>query len=132
MAGKKRLHCLVACLAVSLSGCGTVATPSQPEARTYLSAEELKALLSQTRTVRITVGNTRALGIYSQNGNAQLDWGTGSTRGNWRLEGDKFCSKYQGLRRGYEECYRFSKVSADTYRVFNLEGTGSSTWVIEK
>src|SRR5215470_7053182 len=84
-------------------------TPPEPSV-VHLTHDELKALLAATRTVRIATQGAKVIGIYSPDGVARVDWGSGGATGTWRLQGNKFCSKYPGVRRGYETCYLLEKT----------------------
>jgi hypothetical protein len=55
--------------------------------------------------------------------------------GGW--QDNKFCSKYPGIRRGYETCYVFQKTGENSYSLFYADGGPedgklSGTWAVEK
>src|SRR5688572_27047773 len=91
---------------------------SQPGGAKFLTHEELKTLLSGTTIVQFNAGRSRGTGIYAQDGTARLDWGTGGAKGTWRIDGDKFCTTYPGIRRGYETCNNLQKTGEKSYTLF--------------
>ena len=129
---------VLACSAVALIlGCAANGTTSQEPSVVYLTHDELKALLSTTRTVRIATQGAKVIGIYSRDGAARVDWGSGGATGTWRVQGNKFCSKYPGVRRGYETCYVLQKTGENRYTLFYADGSPedgkvSGTWWVEK
>jgi len=115
-------------LAAALFG-GASAQEPRP---TFLSHEELKQLLSGTTTVRFVSGREKGTGIYTQDGTARLDGGVWQAKGTWRINADKFCTKYPGIRRGYETCYTFRRTGENTYTLYDAESGMTGTWVVEK
>ena len=130
MVVRKALHALAA-IGIALSpGCGSVGTPSQEQAPVAVTHDELKALFSRPRTIDIVAGNLKAVGVYSPSGAAQLDWGTGGARGTWRINGDQFCTKYPGIRRGYENCFSVRQAGPNAYTTHEPDGSRGSTWQV--
>lgn len=137
MAAKNLIRILAACGLLALSACAGVDPAPQGPGRVLLTHDELKALLSTTRTVRIVAQGAKITGVYGRDGAASLDWGTGGARGTWRIEGNKFCTKYPGIRRGYETCYVFEKTGENSYSLFFADGGPedgklNGTWAVEK
>ena len=116
---------------LSLAGCVADKDVRAPEGN-FLSHEELTALLSQTKAVRITIGTTKINGLYTRDGTAQLDWGTGGARGTWRIFENRLCTRYPGIRQGFETCFFFRQAGPNTYTTINTDGSVGSTWVVEK
>ncbi len=111
-----------------------LASVALAQQQNFLAHEELKALLSSTRTVAFTAGTSaRGTGIYSPDGIARLDGGTWSAKGTWRIDGNRFCTTYPGIRRGYETCSNLQKTGENRYNLyFSTDGTKNGTWAIEK
>lgn len=116
---------------VALAGCVSDRQVQAP-AGDYLSHEELSALLSQTRSVRITTGRVKATGIYSKDGTAFVDWGAGTAKGTWQIVANRFCTKYPGMRQGFETCFLFRQTGTNTYSQFAMDGSFWATWFVEK
>ena len=96
-----------------------------------LTHEELKALLSQTMTMRFVSGRSKGTIVLTQDGTARVDGGDFTAKGSWRIKGDKYCSQYPNIRRGYENCYSVEKTGANAYTLRDDSGINSS-WVVEK
>ena len=122
---------MVARLIVLCSLAG-VASAQEPGTK-RLTHEELKQLLSKTTIAQFVSLSGRMKGtiVLTQDGTASVDGGSFQARGSWRIDGDKYCSKYPGLRRGYETCYSVQSTGVNTYKLLSTEGDGS-TWVVEK
>jgi hypothetical protein len=75
---------------------------------TVLTNAQLKALLSKGVTVKVTGAdraNTAArtsTAVYQQDGTARLNEGsnTNTVIGSWKIDGNKFCTKYTSLGSG--------------------------------
>jgi len=119
---------------ISLGALLVVGMASAQEPRpNYLTHEQLKALISGTTTIQIASGRMRVIGIYTQDGIARLDGGNWAAKGTWRIDSNKFCTKYPGIRRGYETCYNLVNTGENAYSLYFAEdGALNSTWVIEK
>ena len=102
-----------------------------------MTPDELKVLISTAKSIRIATQGAKVNAIYSRDGVARVEWGTGGATGTWRLDGNKFCSKYPGIRRGYETCYVFQKTGENTYNQFYADGGPDDgrligNWVVER
>jgi hypothetical protein len=131
MGAKRFLQFLAGAGLLALAAC-VADRQVQAPAGDFLSHEQLSALLSKTRTVRIATGRLNVIGIYAQDGTAQVDWGTGGAKGTWRIYDNRFCTRYPGIRQGFETCYFFRQTGENTYTQFFVDGNVSSTWVVEK
>ena len=96
-----------------------------------LTHEELKQLLSKTTVLQFATGGAKGTGVLAHDGTARLDGGSWQARGTWRIDGNKYCSKYPGIRRGYETCYVIEKTGGNTYKLYSTEGD-IGTWVVEQ
>ena len=114
-----------------LAGCVADATVKAPEGD-FLTHEQVTALLLRAKTVRITIGRSTLNGAYAQDGTAQLDWGTGGAKGTWRIHDNRVCTRYPGIRQGFETCFFFRQVNENTYTTVMTDGSPGSTWVVEK
>jgi hypothetical protein len=120
---------MVARLVLLCALCGSAS--AQPPGTKLLTHEELKQLLSKTTVAQFTTAGAKGTVVIAQDGTARLDGGTWQARGTWRIDGSKYCSKYPGIRRGYETCYAIENTGASTYKLYSAEGDVSS-WVVEK
>jgi hypothetical protein len=92
----------------------------------YLTNAELKALLSDTMTVRFRGWYNRSgTGVFQKDGTARLDAAGGVLVGSWKLEGNKICTNYTSLGPG---CQYLEKTGATTYRVVPDNGDPAGTF----
>jgi Ni/Co efflux regulator RcnB len=126
---------LTALLAVAMLGASHAwAQAPQP---TVLTNAQLKALLSNGLSVRITGAdrpNTAARtgsAVYQKDGTARFNEAAATTThtGSWRIEDNKFCTKYQRLGSG---CFNVQKTGETTYKLIPLDGLLEGTWDVVK
>src|SRR5512144_266376 len=94
-------------LAVAMLGCASQAWAQKPQP-TVLTNAQLKALLSNGLTVRVTGAdrpNTAArtgTAVYQKAGTVRFNEAAATTThiGAWRIEGNRFCTKYTNLGSG--------------------------------
>jgi len=123
-------------LAVAMLGYASHAWAQKPQP-TVLSNAQLKALLSKGLTVRITGAdrpNTAArtgTAVYQKDGTVRFNEGATTTThiGSWRIEGNKFCTKYTNLGSG---CFNVQKIGESTYKLIPLDGLLEGTWEVVK
>ena len=110
---------------------------AQKPQQTVLTNEQLKALLSKGLTVTITGAdraNTAArtgTAVYQKDGTARFNEGptTRTVIGSWRIEGNKFCTKYTSLGSG---CFNIQKTGDKTYKLIPLDGLLEGNWEVVK
>jgi len=123
-------------LAVAMLGYASHAWAQKPQP-TVLSNAQLKALLSKGLTVRITGAdrpNTAArkgTAVYQKDGTVRFNEGAATTThiGSWRIEGNRFCTKYTNLGSG---CFNVQKIGESTYKLIPLDGLLEGTWEVVK
>ena len=123
-------------LAVALLGCASHAWAQKPQP-TVLTNEQLKALLSRGMTAKITGAdraNTAArtgTAVYQKDGTVRFNESAATTThiGSWRIEGNKFCTKYTNLGSG---CFNVQKTGEATYKLIPLDGLLEGTWEVVK
>jgi hypothetical protein len=123
-------------LAVAILGCASHAWAQKPQA-TVLTEAQLKALLSKGMTAKIT-GAERAntasrtgTAVYQKDGTVRFNEGPATTThiGSWRIEGNRFCTKYTNLGSG---CFNVQKTGESTYKLIPLDGLLAGTWEVVK
>jgi len=118
-----------------LGGAGHVA--AQKPQPTVLTNQQLKTLLSKGLTVRITGAdraNTAArtgTAVYQKDGTVRFNEGATTTThiGSWRIDGNKFCTKYTNLGSG---CFNLQKTGEKTYKLLPLDGLLEGIWEVVK
>lgn len=128
---------LTTLLTVAMLSCAGHVSAQKPQP-TVLTNEQLKALLSKGLTVRITGAdraNTAArtgTAVYQKDGTVRFNEGAATTThiGSWRIDGNKFCTKYTGsLGSG---CFNLQKTGDKTYKLLPLDGLLEGTWEVVK
>ena len=124
-------------IAVALLGCAGQAWAQKPQPSVLTNAQ-LKTLLAKGMTARITGAdrpNTTArtgTAVYQKDGTVRFNEGAATTThiGSWRIEGNKFCTKYSGnLGSG---CFNVQKTGESTYKLIPLDGLLEATWEVVK
>ena len=127
---------LTTIIAVTLLGSACHAWAQKPQP-TVLTNAQLKALLSKGMTAKITGAdraNTAArtgTAVYQKDGTVRFNEGAATTThiGSWRIEGNKFCTKYTNLGSG---CFNVQKTGETTYKLIPLDGLLEGTWDVVK
>ncbi|QTA82061.1 Uncharacterized protein dnl_44250 [Desulfonema limicola] len=116
----KKLCSIIAILALilTLQSCATQPPPKE----TQLNHDELVKLFSTVRKAEYK--NNRGIGIlnYQPNGTHHFEKGNFSDTGNYRIDGDKMCGKWQKIRSGKEVCWNLYKISENTFQVIYTNG----------
>src|SRR5262245_14032542 len=125
---------LATVLTVAMLGCASHAWAQKPQP-TVLTNAQLKTLLSNGMTVRIT-GADRAntakrsgTAVYQKDGTVRFNEGAATTThiGSWRIEDNKFCTKYTNLGSG---CFNVQQIGDSRYKLIPLDGLLEGTWDI--
>jgi hypothetical protein len=125
-------------LAVAILGCAGHVWAQKPQPAAVLTNAQLKTLLSNGLTVRITGTdrpNTAArtgTAVYQKDGTVRFNEGAATVThiGSWRIEDNKFCTKYSGnLGSG---CFNLQKTGEATYKLIPLDGLLEGTWELVK
>ena len=123
-------------LAVAMLGCASHAWAQKPQP-TVLTDAQLKALLSNGMTARITgadrpnSASRTGTAVYQKDGTVRFNEGAATTThiGSWRIDGNKFCTKYTNLGSG---CFHVQKTGDTTYKLIPLDGLLEGTWEVVK
>ena len=123
-------------LAVAILGCASHAWAQKPQPAVLTDAQ-LKALLSGGLTVRIAgadrpnTATRTGTAVYQKDGTARFNEGPATTThiGSWRIEGNKFCTKYTSLGSG---CFNVQKIGDTSYKLSPLDGLLEATWEVVK
>ena len=120
--------------AVTVLGC---ATQAWAQKAAVLTGAELKALLANGMTAKITgadrpnTATRTGTAVYQKDGTVRFNEGAATTThiGSWRIEGNKFCTKYTNLGSG---CFNVQKTGPTTYKLIPLDGLLEGTWEVVK
>ena len=128
---------LTTLLAVAMLG-GTSHAWAQKAQSAVLTNAQLKTLLANGLNVKITgadrpnTASRTATAAYQKDGTVRLNEGpaTPARIGSWRIDGNKFCTKYSGgLGSG---CFNVQKSGESTYKLIPLDGLLEGTWEVQK
>ena len=121
-------------LAVAMLGC---ASHAWAQKAAVLTDAQLKALLANGMTVKVsgadrpnTAPRTGTV-VYQKDGTARFNEGAATTThiGSWRIDGNKFCTKYTNLGSG---CFNVQKIADNKYKLIPLDGLLEGTWEVVK
>jgi len=118
--------------AVGLAGCQTSGGSGKQSNSKALTNAELTKLYSVTQTVAWTNLENSASGdlISNPNGTVSTDWGTGSSKGTWRIVDNTLWTTWTtGSFRGagVEECVTLHKMKEGTYKLLLPNGSWKYT-----
>jgi len=130
-------RCLTTLAAVALLGCAGPALAQQKSQPNVLTNAQLKTLLSNGMSVRVT-GVDRAntaprsgTAIYQKDGTARAKLSPASPDliGSWKIDGNKFCTNYTSVGSG---CFNVQKTGDKTYKLIPLDGLLEENWEVLK
>ena len=124
-------------LAVLLHGCGALQPPaSEPPPREPTPAEkgmkplsggEVKQVLNKARYRWQGAQGATGTAITSGDGRVRVMWETGAVNGRIRFNETGYCSRFEGVRNGVEDCYRLYRTGPRDFTVVRQDGTPSGT-----
>ena len=127
---------LTTVITIALLGSASAAWAQKPQPALLTNAQ-LKSLLANGMTVKVTGAdrpNTAARTgtvVYQKDGTARFNEGAATTThtGSWRIDGNKFCTKYQRLGSG---CFNVQQIGEGRYKLLPLDGLLEGTWDVVK
>jgi len=123
MKTKGLLTAMTLVVGIGLGGCATTEKSLTEKGMKPLSEAELKAMYSRTRTAKWTnAQNTSGTVEYGADGTSSVTWGAGSAQGKYRIVGNTFCTQYEGVRGGAENCVRIYKTGDNEYKSYHANG----------
>ena len=126
------LAALAACTV--LAACAGTESAMREKGMTPLSGPALASALGNGKpiTFRSTSTGHATVVNYHPNGSGNLDWGSGTDTGNWRIDGNTLCAKWKIVRDGKEGCFRGYRIGEGEYAVFLPDGTRYGTMTTTK
>lgn len=90
-----------------------------------LSGAEVKAILDKTRYRWVAAQGATGTAITSGDGRVRVMWETGAVNGRMRFTDTGYCSRFEGVRNGMEDCYRLYRTGPRDFTVVRQDGTPS-------
>ena len=123
-------------LALLVAGCGTVpsAPPSTrpptdpnlpPGTGQLMSGADVRSILTRARYRWEGAAGASGTATTTPDGRIRIIWDTGAVNGRIRFNDTGYCSRFDGVRNGAEDCYRLYRIGPGVYDVFRLDGTRS-------
>ncbi len=126
------LAAIAAIATIALGGCSTVTEQSLTEkgVKPMTGAEMQVQYATRVRTLEWTNARNETGTIrYSPDGTAFLQWRGGNAQGRWRIDGDRFCTRYPDLRGNQETCSRIYRTADNEFTSFPPEGTARGRFI---
>lgn len=111
-----------ASILLSLFACARHEQQLQEKGIKVLKQSELEQLFKTERTATTTVPNGTFTVKYYPDGRQEVSYAQGTDTGNYRIQDDKFCSRWQKSRGGQEACCRFYKIGENKYEMVTNDG----------
>lgn len=121
-----------------ISGCETVGPatsppparpgiepPAQPTGGQLMSGADVRSILTRARYRWEGTGGATGTATTTPDGRIRVIWDTGAANGRIRFTDTGYCSRFDGIRNGAEDCYRLFRTGPGTYDVQRLDGTRS-------
>lgn len=101
-------------------------TPEE-KGMTPVPGSEVKAILNKARYSWQAAQGATGTAITSGDGRVRVMWETGAANGRIRFTDTGYCSRFEGVRNGIEDCYRLYRTGPRAYTVVRQDGTPSGT-----
>lgn len=115
------------CVLLLLTGCVTAKQKLVESGVQPMTGNEISELFSQPTNVSYSGPKGSATIHHMPDGTQKIDYPGGTDEGNWRVNGDDICGKWQKLRSGSEQCSSMFKISENTYKFFGSDGSYRGT-----
>ncbi len=113
---------------IILIGCVSNEKALQDKGGVPLTQNELASMHSRLRTMQWETEKGSGTAVYNIDGTASVEWGSGSSTGNWRVADGHLCTKWgPEIRGGAEGCYTLYQIEENTFKWFKPDGTSHGT-----
>lgn len=101
-------------------------TPEE-KGMTPLSGSQVRSILHKTRYSWRAAQGATGTAITTGDGRVRVMWETGAANGRIRFTDTGYCSRFEGVRNGVEDCYRLYRTGPRTFTVVRQDGNPSGT-----
>lgn len=128
-----RLRLTLAALLLSCAGCALIRPEPIPEPTPAergmkpLSGNEVRTILNRARYRWQGAQGATGTAITSGDGRVRVIWETGAANGRMRFTETGYCSRFEGVRNGAEDCYLLYQTGPGDFTVVRQDGTPSGT-----
>ena len=92
-----------------------------------MSGPQVRAVLNKARYRWQAAQGATGTAITSGDGRVRVMWETGAVNGRIRFDESGYCSRFEGVRNGIEDCYRLYRTGPRDFMVVRQDGTPSGT-----
>ena len=92
-----------------------------------LTGNEVKAIHNKARYRWQAAQGATGTANTSGDGRVRVMWETGAVNGRMRFTETGYCSRFEGVRNGIEDCYRLYRTGPQDFTVVREDGTPSGT-----
>ena len=90
-----------------------------------MSGADVRSILTRARYIWEGAGGASGNAITTPDGRIRVIWDSGAVNGRIRFTDTGYCSRFERVRNGAEDCYRLYRTGPGLYEVFRLDGTRS-------
>jgi len=127
----RRLALILAALLLSLAGCTLLQPAPEPtpaeKGLTPMTGAEVRAVLNVARYRWQSAQGASGTAMTSGDGRLRVIWETGAANGRIRFTDTGYCSRFEDVRKGIEDCYLLYRTGPRDYAVVRQDGTPSGT-----
>ena len=94
---------------------------------TPLTGSEVRSILNKARYRWQAAQGATGTAITSGDGRVRVMWESGAVNGRMRFTDTGYCSRFEGVRNGMEDCYLLYRNGPAAFTVVRQDGTPSGT-----
>ena len=117
--------------ALLAAGCAVLEPEREPtpaeKGMKPLSGSEVRSILNKTRYSWQAAQGATGTAVTTGDGRVRVMWETGAANGRIRFNETGYCSRFEGVRNGVEDCYLLYRTGPKTITVVRHDGTPSGT-----
>lgn len=112
---------IIVCMALVMAGCQTYQQKLDDQGIKKLSGAELQSMMGNNYSIRFKTQNTSGTAQYKSDGSATGQWNGSDHEGSWYIEGDAYCTKWNGSSKA--NCYQLYEKSNGVFTAVNVDGS---------